>query len=336
MDANTPKIGVLLANTGTPAAPTEEAVAAYLKEYLSNRRIVPVNPILWWVILRLFVLPKRAEASAAKYRRIWTEEGSPLVINATKLAAAVNDLYRKDNMQVTVKAAMSVGEPSIATALKEFRDEGVNRVVSMPLFPQSAFSTCKVAEDGVRAALKALGWRPYIRYISGYHDNPLYVKAIAAKILAAGFRPGSTDKLIYSFHSIPLNDIERGDTYELQAGASCLAISTELKIERRQWTIAYQCRFDSARTWLSPFTQDVLAREAKLEPHRVFIVCPNFSLDCLETLYDVEYVFKPAYMRQLSLNGFDADESSFIYVPCLNDDPAHVRLIADMVARTIL
>ena len=336
MDATTANVGVLIANTGTPAEPTAEAVREYLKEYLSNPRIVPVNPIIWWVILRLFVLPKRGDASAAKYRKIWTDEGSPLLVNAEKLAAALNDLYRSQGLSVSVKVGMCVGEPSIAKALEEFKEEGVNRLISIPLYPQSAFCTTKVADDAVRATLKRLSWRPYMRYIAGYHDNPIYAKAIAAKILAAGFRPGTTDKLIYSFHSIPLTDIEHGDTYELQAGASCLAISGELKIERRQWTMGFQCRFDSAREWLSPFTQDVLAREAKTEPHRVFVVCPNFSLDCLETLYDMEHVLKPGYMRQLSLNGYDADENSFIYVPCLNDDPAHIRLIADLVAKTIL
>ena len=336
MDANTSNIGVLLANTGSPTAPTAPAVREYLKEFLSNPRIVPVNPILWWIILRLFVLPKRGESSAEKYRAIWTDEGSPLLVNADNLAARLQELYRSQGLPITVKAAMSIGEPSIREAIAEFRAEGINRLVSIPLYPQSAFSTCKIAEDAIRATLKQMGWRPFIRYISGYSDNPLYVKAIASSVLAAGFKPGSTDKLVYSFHSVPLNDIERGDTYELQVGSSCLAISNELKIERRQWTIAYQCRFDSSRTWLSPFTQDVLAREARLEPHRVFIVCPNFSLDCLETLYDIEHMLKPGYMRQLSLNGFDADESSFIYVPCLNDSPQHVRLIADLVARTIM
>ena len=336
MDANTSNIGVLLANTGSPTAPTAPAVREYLKEFLSNPRIVPVNPILWWIILRLFVLPKRGESSAEKYRAIWTDEGSPLLVNADNLAARLQELYRSQGLPITVKAAMSIGEPSIREAIAEFRAEGINRLVSIPLYPQSAFSTCKIAEDAIRATLKQMGWRPFIRYISGYSDNPLYVKAIASSVLAAGFKPGSTDKLVYSFHSVPLNDIERGDTYELQVGSSCLAISNELKIERRQWTIAYQCRVDSYHTWLSPFTQDVLAREARLEPHRVFIVCPNFSLDCLETLYDIEHMLKPGYLRQLSLNGFDADESSFIYVPCLNDSPQHVRLIADLVARTIM
>ncbi|MBR2790349.1 MAG: ferrochelatase, partial [Eggerthellaceae bacterium] len=209
MDANTSKIGVLLANTGSPAAPTAPAVREYLKEFLSNPRIVPINPILWWIILRLFVLPKRGEASAEKYRAIWTDEGSPLLVNADNLAAALQELYRSQGLPITVKAAMSIGEPSIREAIAEFRAEGINRLVSIPLYPQSAFSTCKIAEDAIRATLKQMGWRPFIRYISGYSDNPLYVKAIANAVLAAGFKPGSTDKLIYSFHSVPLNDIER-------------------------------------------------------------------------------------------------------------------------------
>ena len=157
MDANTSNIGVLLANTGSPTAPTAPAVREYLKEFLSNPRIVPVNPILWWIILRLFVLPKRGESSAEKYRAIWTDEGSPLLVNADNLAARLQELYRSQGLPITVKAAMSIGEPSIREAIAEFRAEGINRLVSIPLYPQSAFSTCKIAEDAIRATLKQMG-----------------------------------------------------------------------------------------------------------------------------------------------------------------------------------
>ena len=206
----------------------------------------------------------------------------------------------------------------------------------LPLYPQSAFSTVKIVEDQVRAELKNLSWRPFIRYINGYSDHPLYARTIANSIRAAGFSPDSTDKLVYAFHSIPIADIEAGDTYELQVGTSCLAISNDLNIERRQWTIAYQCQFDKGREWLTPFTQIVLERESQLEKHRTFIVCPNFSVDCLETLYDIEYKYRPVFMNQLMKNGVEADDNSLIYIPCLNDTTAHVRLLMEVVRRATL
>lgn len=330
------KTGVLLVNTGSPASPDADSVRDYLRVFLSNKRIVPMNKVLWWLILRAFILPRRTDASAAKYRKIWAEEGSPLLALTASLASRLQASCRADGVDVTVKMAMSFGEPTIDDALEAFYEEGINRIAVVPMYPQSAYSTVKVVEDAVRAKLKAMSWRPYLRYVSGYSDHPLYAKAIAQSILKAGFVPDSTDKLILSFHSIPLADIEHGDTYELQVGSSCLAITSLLGIDRRQWTIGYQSRFDKSRAWLSPLTGAVLEREAQLPRHRVFLVCPNFSVDCLETLYDIEYRFRPVFMNQLMKNGIKTDDESLIYIPCLNDSDAQVRLIREVVRRSIM
>ncbi len=330
------RIGVLLANTGSPDAPTPEAVKVYLKEFLSCSRIVPVNKVAWWFILRLFVLPKRSQASAAKYKKIWTPEGSPQLVHMAALAEALQASFDEANQPITIKWAMSFGNPSISKAMDEFRAEGINRLVVLPLYPQSAYSTAKVVEDAVRAYIKKSDWRPFVRYVNGYSDHQSYAKAIARSIMDAGFEPNSTDKLVFAFHSIPLADIEAGDTYELQVGSSCMAISNELDIPRSQWTLAFQCRFDKGREWLSPFTPDVLAREAELDKHRVFFVCPNFSMDNLETLYDVLAQYKTGYLTELEKNGVSTDEESFIYIPCLNSGELQVKVISDVIRSVAL
>ena len=336
MEQPAERLGILIANTGTPSEPTPEAVKDYLNQFLSNKRIAPMNKAVWWFILHAFILPKRSEASAAKYRKVWTDEGSPLSVYMSRLESKLNAAYREAGAPCTVKYAMSFGEPSIPDIVEEFYAEGISRLVILPLYPQAAYSQAKIVEDQVRETFKAMSWRPNVRYIYGYSDHPLYAKTIAQNILAAGFNPNSTDKLIYAFHSVPLTDIEHGDTYELTVGSSCLAISAALGIERTKWTIAYQCQFDKGREWLSPFTPNVLAREAELPEHRVFIVCPNFSIDCLETIYDIGCKYVPNYKSQLIMNGFQPTEESLIYVPCLNDSDAHVKLITEVVRRAIL
>lgn len=331
----TDRIGILIANTGTPEAPTPEAVRSYLEAYLMHKRIVPMNRLLWWVILHLFILPKRSETSAAKYKKIWTAKGSPLMVWNERLTEKLNAAFRESGESYTVKLGMSFGGVSIGEALVEFKEEGINRLIVLPLYPQAALSTSKVVEDEVRAAIKEMSWRPHVRYVSDYCTNPVYPKSIAASILNAGFNPESSDKIVFAFHSIPLADIHSGDTYELTTGSSCLAIAGALGIERRQWTIGYMSRFEDRRKWLSPFVPQVLEREVPQPQHRVFVVCPNFSVDCLETLYDVEYKIKPVYIKQLIQNNVPNDDDSFIYVPCLNDSDAHVNLIIDVIRHTV-
>ncbi len=329
------RIGILIANTGTPTAPTPEAVRSYLEGFLMHKRIVPMNRILWWGILHAFILPKRSDTTATKYRKIWTEEGSPMIVWHERLVEKLNAAFRETGEAYSVKLGMSFGSYPIADALRQFKEEGINRLIVLALYPQAAYSTVKVVEDEVRAAIKEMSWRPHVRYVNDYCTNPVYAKSIAASILNAGFEPNSADKIVFSFHSIPLADIHNGDTYELTSQSSCLAIADALGIDKRQWSIGYHSRFEDRRKWLGPFTPQVLEREVPMPAHRVFLVCPNFSVDCLETLYDVEYKIKPVYIKQLIQNNVGADADSFIYVPCLNDSDAHVNLIVDVIRHTV-
>ncbi|WP_087192923.1 ferrochelatase [Gordonibacter sp. An230] len=325
------RCGVLLVNTGTPTEPTPRAVRKYLARFLSDPRIAPMNRLGWWFVLHLFILPKRARASAEKYRAIWTAEGSPFDVAHRKLESGLQRTFDDEGLDVMVRCAMSYGEPTILDSVRVLKDAGCERLVVLPLYPQSAYSTTGAVSDGVKRALRKARWDVPCDIIDNYHDDPTYIRAIAASIEHAGFQPDADDKVLFSFHSIPLADIETGDTYELQTGASSLAVAGELGIDRNRWTIGYQCRFDKGREWLSPFTRDVLARWAEAGVGRVFFVCPNFAVDCLETLYDIEYELKPHYFDCLRKAGQTPDARSFLYVPCLDRSRAHLKVLADVL-----
>lgn len=305
-----PKIGVIIANTGTPAAPTRKAVKKYLSQFLMDRRICPMPRPVWWLLLHLHILGKRSKASAEKYEHIWTAEGSPLIAYTEALERGLNDYYAEQGLPVVVRTGMSYGKPSIKQAVRELKEDGCTKLVVLPMYPQPAFSTFGSVADAAERAVRRARFKGEVAYVEGYAEDPVYIGAVAASIRNAGFSEEAGDRLLFSFHSIPLKDIEAGDTYELQTGATSLAVAGELGLDRRSWTISYQSRFDKGRTWLSPFTRPTLVRLAQAagEQGRLFMVCPNFSVDCLETLYDIPFELEPLYLAALSGADVDADE----------------------------
>ncbi len=329
-------VGVLLVNTGTPDAPKPRAVRKYLARFLSDPRICPMPRVAWWFILHLFILPKRGRVSAKKYAKIWTDEGSPFTIEHQKLMRGLQAQYDSVDAPIIVRVAMDYSKPFVVDEMAELKALGCERVVVLPLYPQSALSTTGSVQDHVADALKKLQWDVPVTVIDNYHDNPTYIRALAASIKHAGFEVDSNDKLLFSYHSIPLNDIENGDSYELQTGASSLLIASELGLDRVRWTIGYQCRFDKSRAWLAPFTKDVLKRLAEHDDGRLFMVCPNFAVDCLETLYDIDYEFKPMYFEDMVQAGKTPYEDCFHYVPCLDKSKAHVQVLYDVLAPYVL
>lgn len=368
------KVGVIIANTGTPEAPTRKAVKKYLSQFLMDPRICPMPRPVWWTLLHTHILGKRSRASAEKYEKIWTEEGSPLIAITTSLESGLNEYYADRGLPVMVRAGMSYGKPQIKRVVKELKEAGCTELVVLPMYPQSAFSTTGSVSDGVEKAVRRARFKGDVCLIDGYGENATYVRAVAASIRNAGFSEESGDRLLFSFHSIPLKDIEAGDTYELQTGATSLAVAGELGLDRRSWTISYQSRFDKGRTWLSPFTRPTLVRLAQAaEPgSRLFMVCPNFAVDCLETLYDIPAELEPVYRAALAGEYVDADEEpapwrtrgrrppraaptarptaaarpavargahrqlgpddDFVYVPCLNKSRAHLKVLVSVLS----
>lgn len=313
------KRGIIIANTGTPAAPTPDAVRSYLSEFLSDPRICPINPAAWKLILHAFILPRRSRTSAAKYQRIWTEQGSPLLANmallASKLEAGMGD--------APVRVAMSYGSPSMTEALRELRAAGCSQLTVIPLYPQGAFSTTKVIEDKLQGALDRLGWSPDLAFVEGYCDHDLYLDAIADSVRDAGFADG--DALLVTFHSIPMKDVNAGDSYADQAKATAQAVADRLELSPDRWRVGFQSRFDS-RAWVGPFTAEVLG-QLHVGDGRLFVVAPNFAIDCLETFYDIDEVMRREWVEGTGGKRPDA----FVYVPCLNDSDAHVRLLSALI-----
>lgn len=324
------RTGVLLVNTGSPSAPEPEAVKAYLAEFLMDPNIRPMAAAPWWAILHCFILPKRKFRSAEKYREIWSAEGSPLIVGARHLASRTEALLRSrlDGAAPLVRAAMSYGEPNVRTALEELREAGCARIIAVPLYPQSAKCTTGAVMLRVHQALEELAWSPELIEIENYGDEPGYLDAIAGKLKAAGF-DSVRDRVVFSFHSVPQPDVEAGDTYPEQVDRGCGEIARRLGLARGQWSVSFQSPFEDSRTWHGPFTVSCIAGEAAAvdaEDGRLFLTCPGFSIDCLETLYDVGHDFKPRAEAAFAGEGHE-----FIYVPCLNADDSAVALMAQLI-----
>lgn len=313
------KRGIILANTGTPAAPEPEAVRAYLSAFLGDPRICPMDPRLWRIILHAFILPKRSVASAEKYQLIWTKEGSPLSVHMAALASGLAKAMGED---ACVRFAMSYGSPSLRDALAACREEGCDEVCVVPLYPQSAHSTTGAVQDQLTAELGRLDWHPCVRLVGSYSGQPLYLDALADAVRASGFG-GKGDGLLFAFHSIPMADVRKGDSYGDQARETAEALAKRLGLVPAQWRMAFQSRFDKSRQWLSPFTKEVLPELDGCS--RLFVIAPNFSVDCLETLYDIDIVLRQECAAADPVR-------PFIYIPCLNASDAHIALMRALIS----
>ncbi len=331
-EARKQKQGIILANTGTPSSPDAASVRKYLSQFLMNKRIVPCNRVAWWLLLNACILPFRSGKSAQKYEGIWTKEGSPFLTTHEVLAAGLQDSYRRDGYEnIVVSLGMSFGEPSMRDAFSTLKSCGCETITVLPLFPQSAYSNTGIVFDGIEEALSKLKWDAECSLIDNYHDNDLYIRTIAASIKRAGFKADSSDRVLFSFHSIPLVDVERGDTYELQCKASSRSLAHALGIPESRWTIGYQSRFDKKRPWLEPSTTEVLEEWSREGRGRIFLVCPGFSVDCLETLHDVYHDLIPCYREGCARYGNHENMNGITYVPCLGKTKAHVEVLRQIL-----
>ena len=344
------KTGVIIANTGSPSSPDPDDIEAYLRDFLMDDRIRQLPKPLWKHLMFKRVLPKRKFTSAEHYRFIWTPEGSPLIAYQQRLANKVQDAFNAEGRgessddAVVACSAMSYGDYTIDRALTDLRAQGCNRVVLLPLYPQSAYSPTQAVIDAYKRAIKSIGWNPPSCIIDNYHDNPLYLNAIADRIRTAGYRPAAGDHLLFSFHAIPLKDERAGDTYRSQVARSTQLIAERLGIATTDITVAYQSVFGGNKSaWVSPLATDVLTTWRN-EDSRVFFCCPGFSIDCLETLYDVPHDMVPALEGETALPVTSCAETGgdiqaachtsgrFVWVPCLNDSNEHCALVHGVVS----
>lgn len=322
--ARPPRAGVLLVNLGTPDAPTPKALRRYLKEFLGDRRVVEVPRPIWWLILNGIILPFRAPRSAKAYQSVWTEHGSPLLVSSRQLADRVQTELTSTLPRVRVMLAMNYGQPSIDQAVDRLRDENIQRLLVLPLYPQYSATTTASVFDRVTRSLSRLRWVPELRFINDYCNEPAWLDAIAASIRNFQARHGQAERLLFSFHGIPKRNLLAGDPYYCQCQASARQVANRLDLAEKDWQVSFQSRLGKAE-WLKPYTDQTLAQMAKDGIRRVQVICPGFSIDCLETLEEIAMENREEFI--------EAGGESLEYIPCLNDDPVHVRLLADLARK---
>ena len=316
-----PRAAVLMVNLGTPDAPTAPALRRYLREFLSDRRVIEVPRPIWWLILNGIILPFRAPRSARAYQSVWTEHGPPLLVNNRRLAERLQTHLGKTLPRVTVMLAMSYGKPSIDQAIDRLRAENIQRLLVVPMYPHYSATTTASVFDSVTQSLSRLRWLPEVRFVNDYHHEPAWLKAIADSIRRHRQRHGSAEKLLFSFHGIPRRNLLAGDPYYCQCQASARLIAERLELGDSDWQVSFQSRLGRAE-WLKPYTDQTLKNLAKSGVERVQVICPGFSIDCLETLEEIaeenDETFRQAGGRQLE------------YIPCLNDSDDHVALFDEL------
>lgn len=335
-------IGVILANTGSPASPEPDDIELYLREFLMDDRIRQMPKPMWKWLLTKKILPKRKYSSAERYRFIWTDEGSPLIAGARDLAQQVQQLFDAEGEgRVIVRSAMSYGQPSLESVLGDLREAGADRIVLLPLYPQSAYSPTMAVVDAFWRAQDAIGWHPPSRVIDNYHDDDGYISILAQSIRDVGYVSYAGDRLLLSLHAIPLKDEQAGDTYRAQIAESVRLLADELDVPADSITVAYQSVFGpDASKWSGPLTRDVLAGWRD-DSFRVVFACPGFSLDCLETLYDVPHEMVPALEGEAAKPVVDHvgtdiqaacnTSGRFVWVPTLGTSPAHAAVLKRVI-----
>ena len=285
------RIGVLLAQLGTPDAPTPAALRRYLRQFLSDPRVVERNRVLWWFVLRLLVLPRRPRRSAALYRRIWSRDGSPLLVISRSQARALEaELNRHEPERFKVVLGMRYGSPSIASAVRELRDWGADRLLLFPLYPQYAGATTGSTYDEVFRQLSMLRFVPALRVVPPYYTHTAYIEALAQSVREAMTPlPRPPDKIIISFHGIPQRFVDRGDPYASHCEATARSLAARAGWENGTYLMSYQSRA-GREPWLLPNTDETLVELARSGARHVMVICPGFVADCLETIDEIGHV----------------------------------------------
>lgn len=322
-----PKIGVLLVNLGTPSAPTKRAVRQYLAEFLADPHVVELPAWLWLPFLHGVVLPLRAPKSAALYQKIWTEAGSPLLLFSKKIAEGINaTLQQVVKQPIQVELAMRYGSPSIAEKLELFRKNEIKKLIILPLYPQYSGAATGTIFAKVTAILKE--WRnvPEVHFINQYGEDSHYIAALSNHIKQHWHAYEQTETLLFSFHGLPHNSIAKGDPYHQQCLQTAELVATDLKLAKDRWQVVFQSRFGK-QPWLQPYCDKTLEHLAQQGHQHITVVCPGFAADCLETLEEIAIRNKDIF--------FAAGGQQLNYIPALNDSPAHLQALTNLIIKNL-
>lgn len=320
---DTPTLGVLLLNLGTPDAPTPGAVRRYLAEFLWDRRIVEIPRPLWWLILHGIILRTRPSPVSRNYAGIWEEEGSPLLAISKRQAKALQQsLEGEFSGPVKVALGMRYGNPSVKSALEELQEAGARQVLVLPLYPQYSGTTTASTFDAIADVMRSWRWMPELRFINHYHDNTDYIAALAASVEEHWAEHGRAERLLMSFHGVPKRVLLAGDPYFCECQKTARLVAEHLKLEEGQWQITFQSRFGKEE-WLKPYTSETLKTWGEEKLASVDVICPGFSADCLETLEEIQEENREIFQ--------EAGGGAFRYIAALNERDDHIDMMVNLV-----
>lgn len=321
------KVGVLLVNLGTPEAPTAKALRKYLAEFLSDPRVVEIPRLLWLCILHGIILRIRPKKSAAAYKEVWTENGSPLMLHTVEQTQAVREHLRAQyGSNVIVEFAMRYGEPSVSSVVDTMMLEGCRKLVVLPMYPQYSGSTTGSVFDALAGNFTQRRWLPHLRYIGSYHTDPAYIEALAKSIEQHWETHGRADKLVLSYHGVPKHFLHAGDPYHCQCHVTSRLLQARLGLSDDEMMTCFQSRFGKAE-WLQPYLDQTMKGLPEQGVRSVQVVCPGFSADCLETLEEIAGENKEYFM--------EAGGERFEYIPALNSRPEHIDALAGLIENEV-
>ena len=322
-----PKIGVLITNLGTPEAATTPALRQYLGQFLADPRVVEVPRLLWRCILHGVILRIRPRRSAKAYATVWTEAGSPLMVHTqAQCDALANSIQAKYGDSIVVRFAMRYGEPSVASTIQALQEAGVRQLLVLPLYPQYSAATTASTFDALATDFMQRRWLPDLRFVSHYHDYPPYIEALAKTVEEHWANHGRADKLLMSYHGVPMRYLKNGDPYHCECHKTSRLLAQRLGLSRDDYMTTFQSRF-GREEWLKPYTDETLKGFPEQGVKSIQVICPGFSADCLETIEEIGEENREYFM--------EAGGEKYDYIPALNASADHIDMLTTLVENNI-
>ena len=320
------KIGILITNIGTPDKPNKEALKTYLKEFLSDPRVIEIPRLIWQAILRLIILNLRPQKSAKLYKSIWKKEGGPLLVMLQKQKKGIQKILRKNSKNLEIEIGMRYGNPSIKLGLERLKSKSCRKILVLPLYPQYCAATTGSTFDKVTEILRKWRWIPEIRFVNNYFEESMYIECLIKSIKESWKKFGKAQKLIFSYHGVPKKYLLKGDPYYCFCQKTTRLVAEKMKLKKKDYITTFQSRFGPGE-WLQPYTDKTLEELPKKGIKKIHILSPGFSSDCLETLEELEVQNKENF---LSSGG-----ERYNYIKCLNDDPQHLKMLGFLILNHI-
>ena len=320
------KIGILITNLGTPDKPNKEALKTYLKEFLSDPRIIEIPKLIWQAILRLIILNLRPQKSAKLYKSIWKKEGGPLLVMLKKQKRGIKKVLQNKLKNIKIEIGMRYGNPSIKLGLEKLKSKSCRKILVLPLYPQYCAVTTGSTFDKVTEILRKWRWIPEIRFVNNYFEESMYIECLVKSIKESWKKSGKAQKLIFSYHGVPKKYLLKGDPYYCFCQKTTRLVAERMKLKKKDYITTFQSKFGPGE-WLQPYTDKTLEELPKKGIKKIHILSPGFSSDCLETLEELEVQNKENF---LSSGG-----ERYNYIKCLNDDPQHLKMLGFLILNHI-